>query len=469
MSVLIRGAKNAFRNKIRSAAIVFILAVSIGLALSMLLANQAVKQRIEQLKMQMGTTVMITPAGSKDAQGGGEPLKDADAEKVKTVPHVVSVESAVSLMLQTAGANQGGNGPGPKIALAGPGGSAEPGETNLLSSIDPGTLGARFQARSNGSSTPPPDIKLPIRAGGISGSRNEQGKELNIIEGAKLGTGNVALIGKDLAAKNNLKVGSTFTAYNETFTVAGIFDAGTKFENDMLYMPLATAQRLGQISGEIATMSVQVDSIENLESTMTAIKTALGENKVDVSTPEQNAQQAIDGLQSVSRISIVGFVMAIISAGIVIFLTMLMIVRERRREIGVLKAIGGSNRSIVMQFMVEALVLVVAASVVGFGVALLSSNSMANALVSSNTDTSESSDASQGPRMGGPKGMAVKLGGGSETLKDAKDLVGTVTTTVGLGTLAYALLATIVIAVIGSAAPAWLIAKVRPAEVMRGE
>lgn len=467
MSVLVRGVKNAFRNKIRTAAIVFILAVSIGLALSMLLANQAVKQRIGQLKTQMGTTVMISPAGSKGMQGGGEPLKDADMEKVKNLPHVSSVDGSLSLMLQTVGANQNGN--GPKIALAGPGGNAaEPGETNLQSSIDPGTLGARFQSRSSGS-TPPPEFKLPIRVAGISGNRSEQGKELKITEGSKLTGGNTALVGKELAVKNNLKVGSTFTAYNETFTVSGLFDAGTKFENDMVVIPLATAQRLGQISGEVGAFSVQVDSIENLESTMAAIRTTLGESKADVSTPEQNAQAAIDGLQSVSRISIVGFVMAIISAGIVVFLTMLMIVRERRREIGVLKAIGGSNRTIVTQFIVEALALVVVASAVGFGVAALGSNSMANALVSSNT-SSDSSDS--GPQTGamGPKGgMAVRLGGGAETLKDAKDLVGTVTTTMGVSTLAYALLAAIAIAIIGSAAPAWLIAKIRPAEVMRGE
>jgi putative ABC transport system permease protein len=56
---------------------------------------------------------------------------------------------------------------------------------------------------------------------------------------------------------------------------------------------------------------------------------------------------------------------------------MLMIVRERRREIGVLKAIGSSNIRIVGQFVTEALTLTLAGSVIGAGGVLLSTPSQA--------------------------------------------------------------------------------------------
>jgi len=228
-------------------------------------------------------------------------------------------------------------------------------------------------------------------------------------------------------------------------------------------MPITTLQHLTVLDGQVSTIVAQVDSIENIDAATAAIKSSLGESKADVTTTQQNAAQAIDSLQSVQRISVVGFVMAIISAGIVIFLTMLMIVRERRREIGVLKAIGGSNQTIVLQFIVESIVLVMLGTVVGTGVALVSSNSMANALVSSNS-TSDSQQKGDGMR----RGVGIRLGGGRE-LEDTKTLIGTVTTTVGFDVIGYALLSAFVIAIVGSAAPAWLIARVRPAEVMRGE
>jgi len=155
-------------------------------------------------------------------------------------------------------------------------------------------------------------------------------------------------------------------------------------------------------------------------------------------------------------------------------LTMVMIVRERRREIGVLKAIGGGNRSIVTQFVVEALVLVLISSVVGFGFATLSGNGIAGALVSSNTNKTATTNDS-GPtitRAGGSGGggfRAIRLGFGGREQKTTKDYVGDVATKVNLTTLGAGLAAAVVIAILGSALPAWLVTKVRPAEVLRGE
>ena len=67
---------------------------------------------------------------------------------------------------------------------------------------------------------------------------------------------------------------------------------------------------------------------------------------------------------------------------------MVMLVRERRREIGVLKAIGAPNRTIGLQFVLEALVLVALGSVVGAAVASFASGGIASALISSSSATS---------------------------------------------------------------------------------
>src|SRR3954453_17218370 len=74
MNVLARSVGNAFRNKVRSGAVVVILAVAIGLALSMLVANQAVAGKIAELKSSVGNALTINPAGARGFQGGGEPL-----------------------------------------------------------------------------------------------------------------------------------------------------------------------------------------------------------------------------------------------------------------------------------------------------------------------------------------------------------------------------------------------------------
>ena len=461
MSVVTRGVKNAFRNWLRTLAVVLILAIGIGLSLSMLVANEAVTAKINDLKTQVGTTLTVNPAGARGDTGGGEPLTMTQVDTVSKIAHVSGVAAVTNFALQ----NQDSTG-GLMIRMGGKG--MEPGKTNLKSAIDPGTLGRRGAVDSQGKV--PENFSLPIGGIGSQGT-SQSGKVLNITAGRNItkdDTDYVAVVGTELAAKNSLSVGSTFTAYDKTFTVVGIADQGNKFENASLAIPLTVAQTLTGTNSEVGAMTVTVDSVENLESAKAAITAALGSDKVDVTTNQENLQTAIDSLKGVQQISIIAFVGALVAAAVIIFLIMLMIVRERRREIGVLKAIGGSNRTIVSQFIVESLVLVMMGTVVGLGVALVSSGSIASAMVSSSASSAAaSSDATtqaSGPAMG-----KLRVTQGGTDIESAASLVGQVAANVGMTTVAYGFLAAVVIAVVGSAIPAWLIAKVRPAEVLRGE
>jgi len=78
----------------------------------------------------------------------------------------------------------------------------------------------------------------------------------------------------------------------------------------------------------------------------------------------------------------------VVGAGIILLLSMLMIVRERRREIGVLKAIGASTGSIIRQFIAESTTFTVLGSVIGAGVGILISSPIASALVSASGGSS---------------------------------------------------------------------------------
>ena len=78
----------------------------------------------------------------------------------------------------------------------------------------------------------------------------------------------------------------------------------------------------------------------------------------------------------------------LVAGSVIIFLSMLMIVRERRREIGVLKAIGSSNAKISWQFVSEALTLTGMAAVVGVIGGIILSNPVLDALVSGSSNSS---------------------------------------------------------------------------------
>lgn len=453
--------RNAFRNTTRTVGIVIILALSVGLALSMMVARAAVEAKITSVKQSVGTSITINPAGARGFEGGGTALTSSDLANVAKITHVSSVTSSLNDRLTSS-------------------------NTSLESAISAGSLGQRFSENSgvgfqreegmmtpSGSSdsssssdqTTTRTFTPPVTVTGVSSLENASvygGTTVSYSSGRAFDPSkdaDVAVVGKALAEKNNLKVGSTFTAYGTTITVVGIYDTGTEFSNAGLLMPLVTLQRLSGQTGEITSATATVDSSDNLATTTTAIKTSLG-SKADVTNEQETADNAVTPLKSVATIALYSFIGAIVAGAVIIFLTMMMIVRERRREIGVMKAIGSSNATTMLQFAVESVTLTLIGLIVGFVFTIFAAGPITNAMVSSSTS---STTQTEGPGRGFAR-MAF-----SRTTRQIDQNIKTVTTSINASTLGYGVLAALIIAIIGSAVPAYFISKVRPSEVMRTE
>src|SRR5439155_1453743 len=282
MSVTTRGVMNAFRNTIRSISITAILALTIALALVMLLSLKVVQARIDDVKS----------SGSNSESGA------------------------------TSGNVPQGNFVLPITVT----GTTAPGSTTVS-----GVNSFKLTAGEN-----------------IDGSSSDY----------------VALVGKALAKKNNLSVGSTFTAYGQTITVKGIYDTGNTFTNAGVIMPLSALQKLSSQEGDITSAIVTVDNVDHLDATVSALEKKLG-NSADVVSDASASADTLSSLDNVKTIATYSLIGALVAGSVIIFLSMLMIVRERRREIGVLKAIGSSNAKISWQFVSEALTLTGMAAVIG--------------------------------------------------------------------------------------------------------
>lgn len=448
MNVVTRGIRNAFRNTIRTFSIVVILGLSIALALSMLIARQAVGDKIDSVKSSVGNTISVSPAGYNAMSDANNALSTSDLAKVKTISHVSSVAENLTGRLTTEGST----------AMAGPGGQTDSNATtSLKSAVNLNSVnkdGDGPKIMINGSTSLPSNFSLPVSILGTTDPTHPNGNNITIKSGEAIDGNadvNKAMVSTAMADKNNLKVGSTFTAYGETLTVAAIFDSGTQAGNDIVVISLSALQRLSDQSDTISGATVTVDSADNLSSTTSAVKSALGSD-ADVQSAQEEAENTIKPLQNIQTISMYSLIGAVIAGSVIILLTMIMIVRERHREIGVVKAIGASNISIMIQFMIEAVTLTTLGAVIGIAAGVIAGNPITKLLVDNST-------SSGGGMQGGPGGAVRSISRG----------VGNITASVGWDIILYGLGAAIIIAVIGSSIASFFIAKVRPAEVMRAE
>lgn len=452
MNVVSRGIKNAFRSPLRTGAIVLMLAISIGLILSMLVARSSVSAKIDEVKATAGTAVTISPAGVRGFSGGGTPLTTDQLATITKTAHIASTSATLSDQLGTT-------------------------DTNLISSLELGSFGMR-QQRFDSSRATAPDTgsasgaattrPAPTPHTLVTGTTNPNsvsttGGDLTLTSGVTInGSGSdlVALVGSDLATKNNLAVGNTFTAYGKTVTVKGIFQTGNKFQDSGVIMPLATVQNVTGQASAVTSVVATVDSSDHVDAVVVSLKTVLGD-KADITSQAAQASASVASLQSIASLALAGVIGATVAGAVIVLLAMIMIVRERRREIGVIKAIGGSNRKVIGQFVTEALTLTIIGAVVGLGLGVLVSGPMTKSLVTSQDSTAQ---AAQGG--GGTNGPARAFRGGlSQIGTNLTQVTASLTPQIFISAVGI----TLFIAIIGSAVPAWFIARVRPAEVLRTE
>ena len=184
------------------------------------------------------------------------------------------------------------------------------------------------------------------------------------------------MIGKNLAATYNLKVGKrttcTFAPEAETeaeegeteeivldnwldFTVTGILDTGGK-EEDYAYMLLSDMEKLTGIPTEydVCELSVSATSAELKALAEQISQSGDGVSARLVKRVTESEDTVLTKLQSlVLLVTIVVLALTMICVAT----TMTAVVAERRKEIGLRKALGASNGSIIAEFMGEGIVL----------------------------------------------------------------------------------------------------------------
>lgn len=182
---------------------------------------------------------------------------------------------------------------------------------------------------------------------------------------------NGILVGEELAKRFALTVGDRIRVISPSTamtplgpasriidcTIEGIFNFGMyDYDANMIYTNLKTAQKLFGLGSDVHGISLKLDKVENAE----LVKRDL----VKVLTPPLYAYSWIDqnknlfaALKTEKNVMFILLVLAIAVAATNIISTLIMVVMEKTKDIGVLKSIGVNSRRIMGIFLLLGLTI----------------------------------------------------------------------------------------------------------------
>ena len=158
------------------------------------------------------------------------------------------------------------------------------------------------------------------------------------------------IIGYGIARQFELKVGDEVNIRRERFSIKGILkNTGTK-DDIAIFMPLVIAQKLYGVDDMVSFIAVKVDDISKTDEYILKIQET---SNVAVVSDKQLLKSVLSIVGSVSVALQLIATVAILAAVFGIINTMMTAIHERKREIGILQAIGGKKITIFTIFLLE--------------------------------------------------------------------------------------------------------------------
>ncbi|TAN46050.1 MAG: ABC transporter permease [Nitrospirae bacterium] len=224
----------------------------------------------------------------------------------------------------------------------------------------------------------------PVPVIGILPPEMKDFKGWEVIKGDYFASDEKALIiGSGIARQFKLNVRDGLTIRGERFPVKGILKETGGKDDIAIFLPLSVAQRLYGVGDKVSFIAVKVDDISKTDEYILRIQET---SNVAVVSDKQLLKSVLSIVGTVSITLQLIAAVAILAAAFGIINTMMTAIYERRREIGILQAIGARRSVIFKVFLIESGFYGVLGGILGVGIGLVFS-SLAAPYISQNEFT----------------------------------------------------------------------------------
>ena len=200
---------------------------------------------------------------------------------------------------------------------------------------------------------------------------------------ADFGGDNIAL-GDRLASRLGLKVGGKITLLSpegtdtvfgtvprmKTYTIAALFDVGFyEYDNSFIYVPLDSAQVFFKMPNAVSYLEVFVANADQSSAIGRAITNSLGE-PVRILDWQRANSSIVNAVEIERNVMFLILTLIIVVAAFNIISGMIMMVKDKGRDIAILRTMGASRGMILRIFMLSGASIGVVGTLGGFGLGL---------------------------------------------------------------------------------------------------
>ncbi len=521
LDIMIRAYKGAIRSPLRTALIVALLAIGLSFALTSVALALAADDELDKLKATTGVeaTISVNPGQFQEAireqleQAGEEgvdvdigeiaaqieSLTSNDVDEIEALPYVRNAEgfAVSSVEYGVPGQEDEEDDATDEPAPVEPAPDAQ----DPQGQAGPG-IGINF--------TPPDAIITGVEDPAFLNDFQEGTKVLaegEFFAEDVAGEG-VLIIDQNTATLEELSIGDTITLTAVSFgrgqaqqdeeedvaapeieaEIIGIYQdletseqGGFGFTIEQWYAPLSVVEQLQdeEEAGTLSSISLVVGSVEDFALLREDLEAILDPELFALTTSEDAFADISDPIETMRNTSLVVMVVGLAVVGLIMVMLMVLVMRGRLREIGILKAIGAKSRQVIFQFALETVGVAVVAVAIAVP-AVFGINTFLPDLIRPQAEAAAAEEEGAFQPGGGGPGGGFRGGGfgrvvGAQSVNDPvqteeiEAALDEIDASVGTEVIAVGAAAAVGLGLVGSLVTMFAVLRLRPAEVLRLE